>query len=108
MTTVKIKNLETFVLGGLISQSKQTFERRVPVLSKLPLLGQLFRSTNTTSNENELVVLLTPQIIGRDENLGGKAKYETVPVPHRTERLEQLHQMFKQIQGSHFPPATEQ
>lgn len=107
MTTVQIVNQETVVLGGLINQSREFSESRIPLLSQLPVLGRLFRSKSNTVRENELVILLTPQIKGRDVDLAGKAKYETVPVPRRTERLEQLHQMFQKIKSSHFPQDRE-
>ncbi|HNV72154.1 MAG TPA: type II and III secretion system protein, partial [Candidatus Ozemobacteraceae bacterium] len=106
MTTVKIGNGETVVLGGLIQNSKSVTERGLPVLSKLPYVGRLFRNKSTQTQENELVILLTPEIKGRETNFDRTKKYEVVPVPHRSERLEQLHQMFQQIKGSHFPPET--
>ncbi len=104
MTTVKISNGETVVLGGLIQNSKSVSERGLPVLSKLPYVGRLFRNKSTQTQENELVILLTPEIKGREANFDRTKKYEVVPVPRRSERLEQLHQMFQQIKGSHFPP----
>lgn len=104
MTTVQIANEETVVLGGLINRNKEMTESQVPVLSKLPFLGRLFRSKNTQTRENELVILLTPQIVHQNVDLGGKKKYETIPVPQRSDRLEKLHQTFRRIKDSHFPP----
>ncbi|HOY66895.1 MAG TPA: type II and III secretion system protein [Candidatus Ozemobacteraceae bacterium] len=103
MTTVKIKNNETVVLGGLINESDSLTRTGVPGLSRLPLVGKFFRTTSVLKSKNELVILLTPQIVGRDTGIGNTKKFETVPVPRRTERLEQLHEMFQQIKGSHFP-----
>ncbi|HEY9072149.1 MAG TPA: type II and III secretion system protein [Candidatus Ozemobacteraceae bacterium] len=103
MTTVKIKNNETVVLGGLINESDSLTRTGVPGLSRLPLVGKFFRTTSVLKSKNELVILLTPQIVGRDTGIGNTKKFETVPVPRRSERLEQLHEMFQQIKGSHFP-----
>ncbi|HOT29934.1 MAG TPA: hypothetical protein PLU72_17290 [Candidatus Ozemobacteraceae bacterium] len=103
MTTVKINNNETVVLGGLINESDNISRKGIPGLSRLPYLGKFFRTTSVTKSKNELVILLTPQIIGRDTGIGNTKKFETIPVPRRSERLEQLHEMFQQIKGSHFP-----
>lgn len=103
MTTVKVKDQETIVLGGLINRSEGVSYSGVPILSKLPLLGRLFKTRSTTKSENELVILLTPKITNRATDLAGKSKFETVPVPRRSDRLEKLHNIFQEIKSSHLP-----
>ena len=103
MTTVQIPNGETIVLGGLINKKREKTTRGIPILSKLPFIGRVFKSDSTKVTEDELVILLTPQISGKDVDLGGKKKYETIPVPRRSDRLEKLHSIFQRIKGSHFP-----
>lgn len=103
MTTVKIDNNETVVLGGLINETDSLSRKGIPGLSQIPYLGKFFRTTSVVKSKNELVILLTPQIVGRDTGIGNTKKFETIPVPRRSERLEQLHNMFQQIKGSHFP-----
>lgn len=103
MTTVKVKDQETIVLGGLINRSEGVSYSGIPILSKLPLLGRLFKTKSTTHSENELVILLTPKIANRDIDLAGKSKFETVPVPRRSDRLEKLHNIFQEIKSSHVP-----
>ncbi|HNX75494.1 MAG TPA: pilus assembly protein N-terminal domain-containing protein [Candidatus Rifleibacterium sp.] len=103
MTTLKIKDQQTVVLGGLINRQEGVSWKGVPVLSKIPYLGRLFRSKSVTNSENELVILLTPKIANRETDLAGKSKYETVPVPRRTDKLEKLHDIFQQIKSSHIP-----
>ncbi len=103
MTTLKIKDQQTVVLGGLINRSESVSWKGVPILSKIPYLGRLFKSKSVTNSENELVILLTPKITNRETDLAGKSKFETVPVPRRTDKLEKLHDMFQQIKSSHIP-----
>jgi len=67
------------------------------------VLGRLFKTRSTTKSENELVILLTPKITNRDKDLAGKSKFEEVPVPRRSDRLEKLHNMFQEIKSSHVP-----
>ncbi len=103
MTTLQIKDQQTVVLGGLINRTEGVSWKGVPILSKIPYLGRLFKSKSVTNSENELVILLTPKITNRETDLAGKSKFETVPVPKRSDKLEKLHNMFQQIKSSHIP-----
>ncbi|MDA3903087.1 MAG: pilus (MSHA type) biogenesis protein MshL [Desulfuromusa sp.] len=51
------------VIGGLMQETIDTQESGVPVLSKIPGIGALFRHTKSTSRKSELVILLRPQVI---------------------------------------------
>ncbi len=102
-TTIKSRNGETIVLGGLITKNKLVSKEAVPGLSRIPYLGRLFRWERDRVEENELVVLLTPEIIGREKDPLPVKKFETVPVPRRSDRLEKLHDLFQKIKASHFP-----
>jgi len=103
MTTLQIKDQQTIVLGGLINRSQSVSWKSVPGLSKIPYLGRLFKSKSVSNSENELVILLTPKIINREENLAGNSRFDEVPVPRRSDRLEKLHNIFEEIKSSHIP-----
>jgi type II secretory pathway component GspD/PulD (secretin) len=62
-TSVKAKNNETIVIGGLVSDQVSESEDKVPLLGDLPLIGGLFRSTSKSVNKVELVLFLTPSIV---------------------------------------------
>ncbi|UCD72180.1 MAG: secretin and TonB N-terminal domain-containing protein [Syntrophobacterales bacterium] len=62
-TQVLAKDGETVVIGGLLSTKKQANRERVPVLSKIPILGLLFKSKQDISVYRELLIFITPQII---------------------------------------------
>ena len=67
-TTVTVPNEATLVLGGLIKQTYNKGTSGVPYLSKIPLIGGLFRSTSSDKTREELVILLRPVVsMGPDE-----------------------------------------
>jgi len=67
-SVVAINSGETIVLGGLIRDSQTYSESGIPFLYKLPIIGKLFGTTNDDKSRTELLVLITPRVIGsRDE-----------------------------------------
>lgn len=66
-TSVVAKDAETLVIGGLIQERKDDSSSGVPLLSKIPLLGHLFKYTTYTDGKTELVIMITPRIIGNPE-----------------------------------------
>lgn len=61
-TAVMVPNEGTLVLGGLIKDRRNKKTGGVPVISKIPVLGGLFRSTSTSKDRTELVVLIRPSV----------------------------------------------
>jgi len=62
-TTVAVRDGQTLALGGLIQESETMAHTGIPILSKIPILGYLFRSTSTRDSKTELVILITPHVI---------------------------------------------
>jgi general secretion pathway protein D len=62
-TNVIVSNNETIVLGGLIREVERTLKNRVPGLSYIPIIGNLFISRERQREQIELMVFLTPRII---------------------------------------------
>jgi len=62
-TTTLIKDGQTIALGGLRRRDNREIIRKVPVLSDLPLLGNLFVSRVTTDEAVELVIFITARIV---------------------------------------------
>jgi len=65
-TTVTIEPESTIVIAGLIQNEEIKVTEGVPVLSWIPLIGELFKSTNNIKKKTELVIFVTPRIIGAD------------------------------------------
>ncbi|MCL2623399.1 MAG: hypothetical protein FWD31_07005, partial [Planctomycetaceae bacterium] len=62
MTTIRTQSGEVAILGGLNSQEDQMIHRAVPVISKIPLLGQLFQHNYKYCSRKELIFIFTPQV----------------------------------------------
>jgi general secretion pathway protein D len=66
-STVSVSSGETVALGGLIRDSDSNAVTGVPLLSDIPILGNLFKTTSDVQRRTELLVLLTPRVV-RDSN----------------------------------------
>ncbi|MBX3738939.1 MAG: secretin N-terminal domain-containing protein [Candidatus Didemnitutus sp.] len=62
-TIVRLRDGETAVIGGLISEEKGITERSVPGLGAAPLIGKAFRSRGSLRRRTELVIFLTPRLV---------------------------------------------
>jgi general secretion pathway protein D len=62
-TTVVVKDQQSIVIGGLISDKRTYSESKVPLLGDIPLLGYLFKYTKKSKSKTNLLVLLTPYVI---------------------------------------------
>ncbi len=63
-TSVVLLNNQTLVLGGLIQTKRESIQRGVPFLSRLPVVGYLFRNTTDNVTKTELLMLITPRVVG--------------------------------------------
>jgi|GEM_PF-21902 len=61
-TNVRMRNGETLVIGGLINEEEQRNIQAVPILSKIPFLGELFKLRTTSKKKIEVIMLLTPYL----------------------------------------------
>ena len=62
-TTVIVDDGEILVLGGLIEDQLRESDQRVPVLGRIPLLGNLFRSRQTDKVKTNLMIFIRPTIL---------------------------------------------
>jgi type IV pilus secretin PilQ/predicted competence protein len=65
-TTVMVKDGETFIIGGLLRKDVVETAFKVPILGDIPLLGQLFRKSVKSDTRTEVMVFLTPRILGAE------------------------------------------
>ena len=66
-TSVVIPDKQALIIGGIIKERKSKSYQGIPLLSSIPLLGYLFRYTVNTIDKTELVVLITPHIITKQQ-----------------------------------------
>ena len=62
-TQVRLHDGETIVLGGIYSNSRLNQDQGVPFLSKIPLIGLLFKDKYREHDKNELLVFVTPRVV---------------------------------------------
>lgn len=67
-TTVAVRDGETIILGGIIRSMVSSTVKKIPILGDIPLLGQIFRSTDRTNQKTELLVFLTPRVVRNPED----------------------------------------
>ncbi len=63
-TSVVLLNNQTLVLGGLIRDRRDKVESGIPILHKIPVIGPLFGTNRDTVTKTELLILITPRVIG--------------------------------------------
>lgn len=62
-SALRLKDGETQILAGLISDEDRSSGNRVPLLGDFPILGRLFGSQSDTRNKTEIVLSITPHLI---------------------------------------------
>lgn len=62
-TSVRVRTGTTIVIGGMISNDSGSSETRVPLLSKIPVLGELFRTRNGSHEKKNLTIFIQPRIL---------------------------------------------
>jgi general secretion pathway protein D len=63
LSSVSVRDGETIALGGLIQDSVTLGNNGLPILSNLPLIGDIFSTKSNTRNRTELLVLLSPHVV---------------------------------------------
>jgi type IV pilus assembly protein PilQ len=61
--TVRVRDGETVIIGGLISTKDTKALRKVPFLGDIPLLGNIFRKKEDEVNDTELIIFITPHLV---------------------------------------------
>ena len=80
-TNATIADGEVLVLGGLSKDSNKMSNGGVPILSKIPILGNLFKNKSQVLSKENLIIFITPKVIRPEHNLGSytrnKAEFVT-------------------------------
>lgn len=87
--TLRIPSGSTFAIGGLFQDIESEAYEGVPILSDIPLLGLMFRNHHTKKLRSELVIFVTPVMIGMDDSyssaVGQPSRFgdwrDTTPMP---------------------------
>jgi len=82
---VRLRDQQTLIITGVIQESDRQFATKWPLLGDLPLIGQMFRSSSSNRQKNELVIIVTPTVLNDDN--GGAYGYGYKPGTAETTRL---------------------
>ena len=67
-TNVRMRNGETLVIGGLINEVEKETISKIPFISNIPILGELFKNSAKNKNKTEVMMILTPHITDAGES----------------------------------------
>jgi type IV pilus assembly protein PilQ len=67
-TEVTVKNGETITIGGLVREEDVWYERGIPFLSDIPLLGYFFKRIQKDKNKTEIIFILKPYIVSTPQD----------------------------------------
>jgi competence ComEA-like helix-hairpin-helix protein len=67
-TVVRVRDGETIIIGGMTYETRRRLERRVPILSEIPLIGGLFRFFRNEERNTEVIIMVTPRILRDDDD----------------------------------------
>lgn len=61
-STVRLKNGETIVLGGLVQETETVNVDKIPILGSIPIIGRLFQNRTSSKDRSELMIYITPHV----------------------------------------------
>jgi general secretion pathway protein D len=79
--TVSVRDGETIMIGGFISNTKNTARSGVPILKDIPIIGPLFRSTSDNNDRKELILMIRPSVLKTPEEAAQVAIEEKARMP---------------------------
>ena len=85
--SIRLRDGQTLILTGVVSEQQIEEVRKWPILGDLPLIGSLFRTSESTRTKDELVILVTPRVL--DDEQGGVFGYGYRPATPRATQLMQ-------------------
>jgi general secretion pathway protein D len=95
-TNMIVKNGQTIMLGGILSQQDHKIQRKLPLLGDIPLIGGLFGHEETIAANNELIVFITPYVVDELDNMLPEAQQE---LNDNKAKLESIQQELKNALG---------
>ena len=76
-TTIRVKDGESIIIGGLISKDRKNTVYKLPLLHKIPWIGKkLFTSTDLVDRKTDLIIQITPSVL--KDNISGIPKNEAM------------------------------
>ncbi|ATG49224.1 type II and III secretion system protein family protein [Celeribacter ethanolicus] len=80
-TTVELRDGQSFAIAGLLQDDFEDLVGQVPWLGDIPVLGALFRSTDYTRRQSELVIIVTPHLVTPVNGMALSLPTDRVKIP---------------------------
>lgn len=77
-TRVIIESGQTLIIGGLINKKVNKVVIKIPFLGDIPLLGKIFRRTENETSRSELIVLISPHLVGKQTDAEAKSRFDEI------------------------------
>jgi len=90
-TSIVVGDGQSIIIGGIMRETKKKDYEGIPILSKIPLLGYLFRYTTSNIDKTELIMILTPHVVA------SKTDADLITQEFK-ERVKELKKPLKRIQ----------
>ncbi len=79
-TRVMVKDGNTIIIGGLISDNTDRTTQKIPILGDIPYIGNVFKHVTEAKEKSELVVFLTPHIVSAEKDMTQFDSKKTKPL----------------------------
>lgn len=103
-TSVLVANGETVVIGGLIKEAEKELRNRVPLFSYIPIVGNLFKSSEKQREKVDLMIFLTPYILETPQH----ASQITNDIIRDGQKLSEAEDILLRRNNSDYQKATKQ
>ena len=87
-TMVSMMSGSTIVIGGLIRDDKTAVEKKIPILGDLPILGGLFKYTKDQYQKTNLLLFITPYVMGNQGDLDGITERKSEEMETKSQSLQ--------------------
>jgi type IV pilus assembly protein PilQ len=76
VSKIRVRDRHTLAIGGLIAWETLETKNKVPFLGDIPVLGHAFKNSHSELSESELIVFITPHIVGTGDSAAPPEKLE--------------------------------
>ena len=88
-TNITMNSGSTVVIGGLIRDDRITFERKIPLVGDIPLIGELFKFRRDRLQKTNLLMFITPHVMGSQQDLEQMTEEKKKEMAPALQNLEQ-------------------
>jgi type IV pilus assembly protein PilQ len=76
---IRLRDGQTFIISGVIQDTDREVITKVPILGDLPIIGALFRGSESSNTRSEVIIIVTPRIIDDSQNANWGYTYQPGP-----------------------------